>query len=165
MKRAGFTLLEVVVAVALLFIVTGAAMAAYVAQTRIINTQQQTSSANDHTRETIRLLSNDIRAAGAGLNAATAGFPKCAPGTIPFDYGAGAASVACLPPVFRSTSPLYFDNAVAGAAWPVANYTQCVGGAPGAYSPGYRLDLWLRIILPLRRKSVLPRRSRGAGSR
>ena len=39
----GFTLLEVLVAAALLSIVTGAAMAAYIAQTRIINTQQQTS--------------------------------------------------------------------------------------------------------------------------
>jgi prepilin-type N-terminal cleavage/methylation domain-containing protein len=152
--RRGFTLLEVVVAVALLSIVTGAAMAAYIAQSRIINTQQQTSSANDHAREAIRLISNDARAVGAGLNIITAGFPGCAPGTIPFDTNGTAAGVACLPPVFRSTSPLYYDDgknpakpAAAGSAWP-ANYTQCVAGAAGLYNPGYRLTLGSGAFAP-----------------
>jgi prepilin-type N-terminal cleavage/methylation domain-containing protein len=144
----GFTLLEVLVAAALLSVVTGAAMAAYIAQTRIINTQQQTSSANDHVREAIRILSNDARAAGAGLNLATSGFVGCAPGTIPYDYGAGAASVACLPPMFRSTSPLYFDGAVPGSLWPAGNYAACVGGGLGPYSPGYQLNLGSGAFVP-----------------
>jgi prepilin-type N-terminal cleavage/methylation domain-containing protein len=148
----GFTLLEVVIAAALLSIVTGAAMAAYIAQTRIINTQQQTSSANDHAREAVRLLSNDVRASGAGLNIATSGAPGCAPGTIPFDLGGGA--LACLPPVFRSTSPLYYDNGAAtpvpaapGSAWP-GNYTQCIAGAGGQFNPGYRLTLGSGAFAP-----------------
>jgi prepilin-type N-terminal cleavage/methylation domain-containing protein len=143
----GFSLVEVMVSVFTLSIITAAAMAAYIAQSRIINTQQQTSSANDHAREAIRILSNDARSVGAGLNIATSGFGTCAPGTIPFDYGAGIG-VACLPPLFRSTSPLYFDNAAPGLAWPAGNYAQCVGGGAGPFNPGYQLTLGAGAFAP-----------------
>jgi type II secretory pathway pseudopilin PulG len=146
MKPRGFTLLEVVIASAMLFVLTGAAMLSYLGQARIINTEQQTSDANDRAREAIRLISNDVRSAGSGLNPATAGFPGCAPGTIPFDFGGG--SPACLPPVFRSTSPLYFDNAIPGGTPPGGNYANCVTGAGGPYSPGYQLTVGNATFIP-----------------
>ncbi len=146
MNRRGFTLLEVVIASAMLFVLTAAAMLSYLGQARIINTEQQTSDANDRTREAVRLISNDVRSAGSGLNPATGGFPGCAPGTIPYDYG--ATPPACLPAVFRSTSPLYFDAAIPGALPPVGNYANCVGGASGPYSPGYQLTVGPGIFEP-----------------
>ncbi|HUB09532.1 MAG TPA: type II secretion system protein, partial [Myxococcales bacterium] len=135
MKRVsnsrGFTLLEVIIAGGLLAVLTAAAMGAYVAQVKLLNTQQQTSQSLDHIQEAIRLIGNDLRAAAPGVSSSATG-PCQALGTIPYDMG-GAAGVACLPPVFRSTYPLFYNTA-AGSPYAGAS---CGGPA----SPGYKLQL------------------------
>ena len=136
MKRSGFTLLEVMVAAALLSIVTAGAMAAFIAQSRATNTQASTSEANDHAREAIRLISNDVRTAAAGLTSGSGGYGSCAAGTVPFDMG--GALIACLPPVFRSASPIYVPGAISGSNLPVGSFVPC-GGNPSF--PGYQLTL------------------------
>jgi len=132
----GFTLIEVMVAAALLSIVTAGAMAAFIAQSRATNTEGSTSQANDDAREGIRLISNDVRTAAAGLTAGSGGYGSCAAGTIPFDMG--GALIACLPPVFRSSSPIYVPGAVSGSNLPVTSFTPCNGNLS---FPGYQLKL------------------------
>ena len=132
-ERAGFTLLEVMIAAALLSIVTAGAMAAFIAQSRVTNTQQETSQANDRAREAIRLISNDVRTAAAGIGPGSGGYAGCAAGAIPFDTGnpnASGTTVACLPPVFRSFTPL----------GPLPLSAGIMGTACGTISsPGYQL--------------------------
>ncbi len=106
-RTRGFTLLEVMVAGGLLAVLTAAAMAAFVAQVKLTNAQQQAANATDSAREALRLIANDLRAAAPGISAAlVAGGASsiCPTGTIPFDPGSGA--LACLPPVFRSSVPI-----------------------------------------------------------
>jgi prepilin-type N-terminal cleavage/methylation domain-containing protein len=136
MKRSGFTLLEVMVAAALLSIVTAGAMAAFIAQSRATNSEASTSQANDHAREGIRVISNDVRTAAAGLTPGSGGYGSCAAGTVPFDMG--GALIACLPPVFRSASPIYVPGALTGSTLPGGSLPPC-GGNPSF--PGYQLTL------------------------
>jgi len=134
MRRFGFSLLEVMVAALLLSIVTAGAMAAFIAESRATNTQASTSQANDHAREAIRLISNDVRTAAAGLSPGSGGYGTCAAGTIPFDMG--GAQIACLPPVFRSSSPIYMPGAISGSTLPGGDFTPCAGNRS---FPGYQL--------------------------
>jgi prepilin-type N-terminal cleavage/methylation domain-containing protein len=130
-----FTLLEVMISVALMSFVTAGAMAAYIAQLRLTNTEQQTSVATDRARDAMRLISKDLRSAAPGLGALSGGTTSiCPTGTVPFDTGV-AAGIACLPPIFRSTSPMYFDGAVTGGGIP-GSYTPTCGNPA---SPGYQL--------------------------
>jgi type II secretory pathway pseudopilin PulG len=134
-KHGGFTILEVLISVALMSFVTAAAMAAYVAQLRLTNTQQQTSVATERAREAMRILSQDLRAAGPGLNALSGGTTSACPaGTIPYDTGA-VGGLACLPPIFRSANPIFYDGMATGGATP-GSYTPTCGSAT---SPGYQL--------------------------
>jgi prepilin-type N-terminal cleavage/methylation domain-containing protein len=136
MRRSGFTLIEVMMAAALLSIVTAGAMAAFIAQSRATNSEASTSLANDHAREAIRLISNDVRTAAAGLTAGSGGYGSCAAGTIPFDMG--GALIACLPPVFRSSSPIYVPGAISGSTLPGGSFAPCVGNPS---FPGYQLTV------------------------
>jgi type II secretory pathway pseudopilin PulG len=124
------------VAAALLSIVTAGAMAAFIAQSRATNTETSTSLANDSAREAIRLISNDVRTAAAGLTPGSGGYGSCAAGTVPFDMG--GALIACLPPAFRSSSPIYTQGAISGSTLPGGSFTSC-GGNPSF--PGYQLKL------------------------
>ncbi len=134
----GFTLLEVMMAGALLSIVTAGAMAAFIAQSRAINTQRQTSEGNDSAREAARLIGNDLRTAAAGVNPGSGGIGTCAQGSIPFD---GNPGVICLPPVFRSNTPLTLPTAT--------GYTDCPSGCPQpATNPCYNLDFGNGVTVP-----------------
>jgi type II secretory pathway pseudopilin PulG len=150
MKRSnvgrGFTLLEVMIAGGLLAVLTAAAMGAYVAQVKLLNTQQQTSQSLDHIQEAIRLIGNDLRSAAPGVSSSATG-PCQALGTIPYDMG-GAAGVACLPPVFRSTYPLFYNTA-AGSPYAGAS---CGGPA----SPGYKLQVGANAGGPIYEPNALP---------
>ncbi len=137
-SKRGFTLLEVMVAGGLFALVTAAAMASYVLQVQLTNTQQQSTNATDEVRAGLQVISNDVRAAAPGINAgmlsggmggAIGGTSNsvCPLGTIPFS--SATVSMACLPPVFRSTSP----TVPLGAALPGGFH--CVQ----ATSPGYQL--------------------------
>jgi hypothetical protein len=82
----------------------------------------------------MRLVGNDVRSAAPGVGAING----CPAGTIPFDAGGGVLS--CLPPVFRSSSPLFYD--VTGTP----PYAMSCGSAT---SPGYQLELGASGIGPI----------------
>ncbi len=137
-SRHGFTLIEVTIAGGLLAAVTAVAMIAYVAQIKLMNTQQQASDATDSARETIRLIGNDLRGAAPGISSAMiagGANPACATGTIPFDPidGHFGGHAACLPPIFRSSSPIagMLPSVQPGATvWAPTAF--CMGGGPAA---------------------------------
>ncbi len=129
------------VAGGLLAVVTAMAMAAYVAQVKLTHTQEQASNATDAAREAIRLLGNDVRSAAPGISAAiVAGGASqlCTTGTIPFDPGGG--QLACLPPIFRSATPLagMLPN-VNGSGGNYVPPAVCLGGE--AASAGFNLTV------------------------
>ena len=133
MTTRGFTLLEVMVAAALLSVVTAGAMAAFLAQSRATNTQNQTITANDSAREAIRLIGNDARSAAAGTTVGSGGFSACDQGTVPFD--SAGAQIACLPPAFRSNTPLILPSTALGNP---TTFTATNCG--GTDHPGYQLN-------------------------
>lgn len=146
----GFTLLEVMVAGGMLVFVTAAAMASYVAQLQLTNSQQQSTTATDEVREALRLIGNDLRSAAPGMNAGllsggatgTGGAANsqlaCPVGTVPYSSSSFSAvappiPLICIPPIFRSTSPL---AQLAGGLTNNPNQGKCVS----ATSPGFTLS-------------------------
>lgn len=136
-REQGFTLVEVMMALAVLAIVVGAGFGVLIASEKATHTSGQIVDAQQSARLAMDLLSRDIKMAGFGwqsnMNVGNCQVPAAAPATaapiVPVDNNAAGLDVG--PDGIRLVVPMTNTQTLAGTGAPVAAWTLSAATTPG----------------------------------
>ncbi len=136
-REKGFTLVEVMMALAVLAIIVGAGFGVLIASEKATHTSGQIVDAQQSARLAMDLLSRDIKMAGFGwqsnMTVGNCQVPAAAPATaapiVPVDNNPAGQDVG--PDGIRLVVPMTNTQTLAGAGAPVAAWTLSAATTPG----------------------------------